>query len=133
MDALFGLILIFILGVVTWCVAGEGAWGAALTFLCVFLAGMLTMNFFEPVAALIEQKGGDAAYRYADLIAFVGLFAGFTFLGRAATVNISPVEIEMETRAYQAARWLFAAATGYTTMAILLTALHTAPLPREFI
>lgn len=32
----------------------------------------------------------------------------------------------------QVGRWFFGALTGYVTMAILLTALHTAPLPREF-
>lgn len=133
MDALFSIILALVFGIVTWCVASEGAWGAALTFLCVLFAGLLTMNFFEPLAGLIADNAGSFFEPYADFIAFVGLFALFVFLARAATDQISPTDIPLESRVYEASRWLFALATGYTSMAILLTAVHTAPLPREFI
>lgn len=132
MDALFGLILILIVGVITWCVSSEGVFGAGITFLCVLFAGLLAMNLFEPVAGMIEGTV-SAAKNYADVIALVGLFTGLVFLFRLATDNIAPTEIEFDSRVYQAGRWLLALATGYTTMAFLLTALHTAPLPREFI
>src|SRR5262245_9772135 len=118
MDILFGLILVLILGIVTWCTASEGAWGAVLTFLCVLFSGLLTMNFFEPVAELIEDHGGSFVMPYADVLAFIGLFSVLTFLGRGATDQISPIDIAMEGRIYQAIRWVFAAATGYVTMAI---------------
>lgn len=130
MEPIFGMILVAIVAVVTWCVASEGVWGAGLTFLCVLFAGILAMNFFEPIAGYLDGIGYP---EYSDLVALVGLFALFTFLGRLATDNISPTEIEFDSRVYQAGRWLFALATGYTTMAILLTALHTAPLPRDFL
>jgi hypothetical protein len=133
MDALFGLILLLIFGVVTWCVASEGAWGACLTFLCVLLSGLMAMNFFEPVASIIENNGGNFLRPYADVAALLGLFALFTFLSRSATDHLSPTDIELDGRVYQVTRWLFALATGYTTMAISLTAVHTSPLPREFI
>lgn len=133
MEYLFGVLLLFVFGVVTWCVSSEGAWGAGLTFLCVLFAGLLAMNFFEPVAGFIETTGGGFLRNYADLLALVGLFAGFTFLLRMGAEYLSPTDIQVESRLYHVARWLFAAAAGYTTMAILLTALHTAPLPREFI
>lgn len=133
MDILFGILLALAFAIVTWCVASEGAWGAALTFLCVMFSGLLTMNFFEPLAGLIEDSGGSYVAPYADLIAFAGLFALLVFLGRMAAEQISPTDIRMDSRAYEASRWLFGAAAGYTTMAILLTAVHTSPLPREFI
>jgi len=132
MDALFSAILLLIVVAVTWCVAGEGAWGAGLTFLCVLFGGLLAMNFFEPVAGILDGMG-STVQDYSDLIALMGLFALFTFLGRLATDNISPTEIEFDAKVHNAARWLFGLATGYTTMAILLTALHTAPLPRSFV
>lgn len=131
MEPVFGAILLLIVVAVTWCVAGEGAWGAGLTFLCVLFAGLLAMNFFEPVAGILDGMG-SWVQDYSDLAALVGLFALFTFLGRLATDNISPTEIEFDARVHNVARWLFGFATGYTTMAILLTALHTAPLPRSF-
>jgi hypothetical protein len=132
MDALFGAILLLIVVAVAWCVAGEGAWGAGLTFLCVVFAGLLAMNFFEPIADFLDRNV-SAVQDYSDVAALVGLFTLFTFLGRLATDNISPTEIEFDGRVHNAARWLFGVATGYATMAILLTALHTAPLPRSFI
>jgi hypothetical protein len=132
MESIFGMFLLAIVLIVTWCVASEGAFGAGLTFLCVLFSGLLAMNFFEPAAAFLDQMGSGVK-DYSDFVALVGLFALFTFLGRLATDNIAPTEIEFDARVYQAARWLFALATGYTTMAILLTALHTAPLPRNFL
>ncbi|MFN0051930.1 MAG: CvpA family protein [Planctomycetales bacterium] len=133
MEALFGLILLLILGAVTWCVASEGAWGAALMLVTVIFAGLLTMSFFEPLAATLEDKGPGAFRPYADITAFMGLFALFTFLLRLGTDYLAPNDVQVDARVYHALRWLFALATGYTTVAILLTALHTAPLPRKFI
>jgi hypothetical protein len=131
MEPVFGLILLGIVAVVAWCVASEGPFGAGLTFLCVLFAGLLAMNFFETVAGMLDGLASGMR-EYSDFVALVGLFALFTFLGRLATDNIAPSEIEYDARVYQAARWLFGLAAGYTTMAILLTALHTAPLPRSF-
>ena len=133
MEVVIGAILVLIVAGVTWCVAGEGAWGSVLTFLSVLFAGLLAMNFFEPLANLLDNNIGSSVQDYSDLVAFLGLFALFTFLLRLATDNISPTEIDLDGRVQQVARWLFGAATGYTTMAILLTALHTAPLPRNFL
>jgi len=133
MEFIFGMLLVLVFAVVTWCVGSEGAWGAGLTFLCVLFAGLLATNFFEPLADFIDATGGEMVQKYSDVAAFVGLFALFTFLLRAGGEYLSPTDLELDARAYEAARWLFAAAAGYTTMAILLTALHTAPLPREFL
>lgn len=133
METLIGLILLAIIAVVAWCVASEGAWGAGITFLCVLFAGLLAMNYFEPVAVMLEGMLPAEARNYTDLLALMGLFILFTFLGRLATDSIAPSDIEYDARVYQAGRWLFALGTGYVTMAFLLTALHTAPLPREFI
>jgi hypothetical protein len=133
MEYLFGLLVLLVFGAVTWCVASEGAWGAGLMFLCVLFAGLLAMNFFEPVAAFLDDNGGEYVRNYSDLAALVGLFALFTFAGRTIAEYLSPTDLELDGRIYQIARWVFAASTGYTTTAILLTALHTAPLPREFI
>jgi hypothetical protein len=132
MESVFGIILVLLMAIVMWCVASEGAWGAGLTFLCVVFSGLLAMNFFEAVAALLDGFG--TWFRdYSDLLALVGLFTLFVFLARLATDNIAPTEIEYDARVFNVARWLFGLATGYVTMAFLLTAVHTAPLPRNFL
>lgn len=132
MEAVFGILLVLVFAAVTYIVASEGAFGAGVTFLCVLFSGLLAMNFFEPLANFLDS-GISAMQSFSDLVALVGLFALFTFLMRLATDNLAPTELEFDVRVYQVGRWLLAAATGYVTMAFLLTAIHTAPLPREFL
>lgn len=126
------LLLLAVLGLVTWCVASEGAWGAALTCLSVILAGLLAMNFFEPLASVMEGSIPDWRYRW-DFICLVGLFIGLVFAFRLGTERISPTSIDVHPLLYEVGRWGCGFLTGYVTMAFLLTAFHTAPLPREFI
>lgn len=126
------ILLLAVVGVVTWCVASEGAWGAGMIFVCTLLAGLLAMNFFEPLANFLEGRISQSWSCRWDIIALLGLFAGLTLLLRTATEYFAPKFMAVDNRVYDVLRWAFAGATGYTTMAILLTALHTAPLPREF-
>ena len=132
MEALFGFLLLCLVAAVGWCVASEGAWGAAIHFFCVLFAGLLTMSFFELAASPLEKMGRTIA-PFADFLAFFGLFGLFTFLLRLATDQLAPTQIELDASVFQIARRVFAVASGYTTMAIVLTGLHTAPLPREFL
>lgn len=128
------LLLIAIVGLVTWCVASDGAWGAAISLLSVIIAGLLAMNFFEVTASFLEQNIASSLewqHRW-DVIALMGLFSAFVFALRTATERILPVDIEIHGLVFDIARWTCGALTGFVTMAFLLTALHTAPLPREF-
>jgi len=122
---------LIVIGVIVWCVASEGLWGSAHTFLCVLLSGLLAMNFFEPLAGFLDGMLG-ASRNYSDIVALVGLFAAFIFAIRLGTEQLCPTFIQLPSTIDQVGRWGFAALTGYLTMAFLLTALHTAPLPREF-
>ena len=47
---MFDVMLLFVWGIVTWCVAGEGAFGSAVNCLVIIVSGLLAMNFFEPFA-----------------------------------------------------------------------------------
>lgn len=128
----FGLLVVW--GLVTWCVSGEGPFGAAVNCLIVILSGLLAMNFFEPVAAFCASSlasSGAWPYRW-DFIALVGLFAGAVFGLRILMEKLSPRYIDIEGLAYEIGRWGFGLVAGYATMAFMLTALHTAPLPRNF-
>ncbi|MBX3440448.1 MAG: CvpA family protein [Planctomycetaceae bacterium] len=124
-------ILVGIVAVVTWCVASEGAWGAALTFISVLISALLATGFFEMAANFLEQNVSssyDWQHRW-DVIAMVGLFAVFVFALRTAAERIMPVHIELHGMVYDVARWGCSFLAGCVTMAFLLTALHTAPLP----
>jgi hypothetical protein len=126
------LILIAILGGVTFLVSNDGAWSAGTTFLCVLIAGLLAMNFFEPLAIMLTGAVPDWGPRW-DMISLVGLFVALVFALRMLSVRLVPTYIQVPGLVDTIGRWGFGAATGYVTMAFLLTALHTAPLPREFL
>jgi hypothetical protein len=126
------IVLVAIVGIVTWCVAAEGAWGAGAIFVSVLLSGLLAMNFFEPLADFLSASVVPAWETRWDMIALIGLFGVLVTGLRYASEYLVPTFISVNSRIYDPARWAFAGFTGYVTMAILLTALHTAPLPREF-
>lgn len=120
-----------VVGIVVYCVAIEGAWGAAHTFLCVLLSALIAMNYFEPLANLLD--GVLPAYKnYMDVVALSLLFIGLTFALRMGSEQLASTYIGLPSTLDQIGKWGFGALTGYLTMAFLLTALHTAPLPREF-
>lgn len=126
------ILLLLIFGGVTYCVAGEGAWGAAITAVCVILGGLMAMNFFEPIC---DNILGTNYYWQArlDLIVLVGLFGAAVAGLRAGADYLSPTYIAVHRMVHEVGRWGCGALAGYVTMAFLLTALHTAPLGREFL
>lgn len=126
--------LLIIIALVTWCVASEGAWGSAFMFLTVIMAGLIAMNFYEPLADFCDTTFGlgiEWSYRW-DVITLIGLFAAVVFGLRTALEKLMPTLVLVQPLSFDIVRWLCGLATGYVTMAFLLTALHTAPLPREF-
>ena len=122
-----------VVGITVYCVSNEGLWGAVHTFLCVLLAGLMAMNFFEPMAGFLDGIAPPAYKSYMDIIALLGLFIGLVFALRLGSEHLTPVYIGLPSTLDQVGKWAFGAATGYLTMALLLTALHTAPFPREFL
>lgn len=132
---LIDLVLLAIVLYVTWNVASEGAWDAVATCLSVIFAGMLAMNFFEPCASFMERSFSSSPpwSLLWDPISLVGLFIVFYSCLRFANEYLAPTYISIPGLANDAGRWAGGVLTGYVTMAFLLTALHTAPLPREFL
>jgi hypothetical protein len=128
------VLFIAILGVVTLCVAREGAFGAATILIGVIFSGLLAMNFFEPLAVLLSQYVSSSPFLDSlwDIISLVGLFAVVMFLFRFITERLAPERIEMNVLVSETGRWGCALAAGYITMAFLATALHTGPFPRDF-
>ncbi len=129
------LIDLVFLGIFVWVtirVAEEEAWGAAGACLSVLFAGLFAMNTFEPLAEYLEQKISSAeAWRFRwDVISLLGLFAGGVSLLRIVTERLAPASIPIPRPAEMVLRWLAGALAGYLTVAILLTAVHVAPLPR---
>ncbi|WP_417847599.1 CvpA family protein [Thalassoglobus sp.] len=128
------LLLAILIGV-TYFVANEGPQGAAISLFAVILAGLIAMNFFEPLAEFIASSLGNSFewQNRSDIIAMLLLFAGGVTLIRLMGDHLFPTYAEVTPMFYEVSRWGLGLFTGYITMAILLTSLHVAPLPREFI
>lgn len=131
---LIDILLLAIVGLVTWCIASEGAWSAALMCIIVLFSGILAMNYFEPMAEVLESSvSSSGTWKYWwDITALVGLFAIFVFAFRKGCEYLLPDFIEVHPLAHEIVRWSAGGLTGVITMSFLLTALHTAPLPRDF-
>lgn len=126
---IISVILLVIVAAVAYFASNEGAWGAALIFLSVLFSGLLAMNFFEPLAAALDGSMG----KHADFVALMGLFIVSVLLMRLFADYLAPTQIELPGLVYDIGRFGFGAAAGYITMAFMLTAVHTAPVPREFL
>lgn len=129
MPGIIDVLLILVFGLVTFMVANEGAWGACLMTVIVLLAGLIAMNYFEPIAASFPASW---SFR-ADFIALVGLFASVIGLLRLASYKIAPDEVDTPEAFHEIGRWGAGALCGWITTCFLLAALHTAPMPREFL
>ncbi len=129
------IILVGIVALVTWCVASEGAWGAALMLVSVIISALLATSLFEVTASFLQSNLSDShAWQHRwDVISLVGLFSGFVLAFRKITERIMPIHIELHGLVYDVTRWGASLATGYVTMAFLLTAFHTAPLPPDML
>lgn len=127
------ILLILIFALVTWAVAGEGPYGAALVLISIVLSGLLAMNLFEPAAEMLQGIMGSYEWQHRwDIVAFLGIFSLSVWGLREATDRIMPTTLEVAGLVYEF-RWLLGAGAGYAMVAILLTSLHIAPLSREFI
>ena len=124
--------LLAVVGIVTWLVAQEGVWGAVSILLSVVISALVAMNYFEPLAVLVIRVVPPLG-NYADFVCLVGLFAGSVAALRAGGEYLVPNDIRVPELLDNIGKWGAGVLTGYVTMAFLLTALHTAPLPREFL
>jgi len=129
------IILLAIFGIVVWMVASDGPWSAAIAFVSVLLSGLIAVNYFEPVANLIQQNGAGSFewQNRLDILVFFGLFSISVFVLRSASETLLPTYAEVHGLVYDGARWGFALLTGYLLTAIICMSLHLAPLPREFL
>jgi hypothetical protein len=132
---MFDFLLIALIAVVTWLVASDGPWGAAITFVSVLLSGLFAMNYFEPLANFLgtSVQGSWEWQNRWDIIALLGLFSAGVFGLRFLGEFLLPTYAVLDSRVYEGARWGFSLLTGYVVTAIIVTSLHVAPLPREFL
>ncbi len=123
-----GVIVVLMLGI-TYALSSEGAWGAALMFFNVLFAGLITFNFYEPLAAQFLAWGMSGAW--GDFLGFWIIFLVSLVILRVCTDMFAPGMVRLPTPIYHLGRLLFGLATSAVTMGILLCALQIAPVHRQ--
>ncbi len=124
--ALDGIILLLVLGM-GYALASEGLWGAALMSLNILFAGLIALNFYEPLAAIIAENV-EFLSGFADTMALLGIFAVALVGLRIGTETLAPAMVRFPGPVYFLGRWLFGFAGGAMVIGFLLVAFHTAPV-----
>ncbi len=112
----------------------EGLFTAAVMMVNVFLAGLLTFNFFEPLADSI----GSAFRRtflqgYEDFLAMLFLFCIFLGVLRGLTNNLNDTLIEYPMVPQQFGALACGMIAGYLLSGILVCAMQTLPWSETFL
>lgn len=114
----------------TYALASEGLWGAALMFFNVLFAGLIAFNFYEPLARLIASNASFMA-DYADMVCLLGLFVIALVILRITTESLAPTMVRFPAALYHIGRWLFALGAATLAMAVFLLAFHCAPIHKK--
>lgn len=123
------LTLLFILILVIFVaeIGRDGLWHGLLTFFNVLFSGTLTMNFFEPLALHLDVMLPSFSY-FVDLLAFWGLFIGFSLLIRLGTQSFSKVRVRFLKPVDLIGGLFMGLWTGWIMVSLIATSLHLAPL-----
>jgi hypothetical protein len=130
---IFPLLLLLIFALCVAFTYGEGMWSNAVRLVNMVTAGLIAMNFFEPVAKLLEDQV-EASYTYFwDFISVWALFALSLLILRLLTDTISRVRVRFLKIVDQVGGGFFAACCAWFMICFTTATLHTAPLARDFL
>jgi len=114
------------------CLYTEGMWGNALRLINVVTAGLLAVNFFEPLAGRLDRWQPTFTVLW-DFLALWGLFALFVALFRLLTDRVSKVKVRFLKLADQIGSGVLACWIGWVMVCFTAMSLHTAPLAENFL
>jgi len=111
----------------------EGLFTAAVMLVNILLAGLITFNFWEPLAETFDAiLAGSIISGYEDLLVLTGLFAGSLALLRALTNKLSPDQIEFPGYVQQFGGGALGLVSGYLVAGFLVCTLETLPWHENF-
>lgn len=132
MSFLFPLLMFVILfACVAMCFA-EGMWSNAIRLVNLVTAGLLAMNFYEPIARWLEGMLPSFTFML-DYIVLWGLFAILVVILREVTAYVSQVKVRFLKIADRIGSIVLSVVIGCVMVAFTMAALHTAPLGRSFL
>jgi hypothetical protein len=129
------VLTIFLLSIFLICVAmlwNEGMWSNAITLVNVTLACLIAVNYFEPLAAMLDRVQPDYTYLW-DFLMLWALFALTYGLLRLVTDFISRHRVRFKMPVEHAGRVIFAVWVAWSMVGFTAMSLHLAPLgPHPF-
>jgi hypothetical protein len=124
---------IILMLIIAYAYFNEQALTAFSMFVNVCLAGVLTINFWEPLANLLEPAlAGTFAAGFEDFLVMVVLFAFSLGMLRLAANAASPVRIDYPAAVGQGGGVFFGLLTGYVLAGFMVVALETLPWHENF-
>jgi hypothetical protein len=127
LSLLFALIFLACLGFLF----SEGMWSIAIRLVNVVTSALLAMNYFEPVAKMLEGFADSFTY-FWDFVALWAVFAASMIVLRTVTDALSHVKVRFLKVADKIGGGVFAAWIGWVMVCFTAMSLHTAPLARSF-
>jgi len=128
---LFTLLVMLVVAYYHW---GEGLFTAAGLLVCVMLAGLVTFNFWEPLANLVESLVDRSFVQgYEDFVCLIGLFTVSLALLRGLTHSLNNKEVEFFPALNQIGGGVIGLFTGYLLSGFLICAMETLPWHQNFL
>ncbi len=113
----------------TYGLTSEGLWGAALMFFNVLFGAMIALNFYEPLAKLLDSTG--IPWGFSDTLCLLGLFCVSVVILRMTTETLAPAQVRFPTPVYHAGRLIFGLGGAAITLAVVILAFHCAPVHKK--
>lgn len=119
-----------IAGLVVMFLAKQGTWTAVLAFINVVLSGLVATSYFEPTAAFVTEYVPSGFYLW-DFIFFWLIFAIVMGILRGISQKLSKVRVKFPKALDIGGGIVFALATAWIVVCLLMMTIHIAPLARE--
>ena len=127
------LVTIVIMLAVAYAYLREGMFTAFTMCVNVFAAGLLTFNFWEPIADLLDPMLNETPFAgLEDSFVMVLLFTAICGLLRLATNNLAPRDLDFPAGLLRGGGVFFGLVTGYLVAGILMCILQTIPWHENF-
>lgn len=132
MTLIFPALLLLILIACVAFLYREGMWTNAVNLINVVTAALLAVNFWEPLARVLEGYAPSLTY-FWDFIALWALFVLFMLVFKTATNAVSGYRVQFKKIVDQIGSAAFAVLIGWVMVCFITMTLHTAPLKEKFL
>jgi hypothetical protein len=129
MENILNLIIVGLILGLTYALTSEGLWGSALMFFNILFGSLISFNFYEPLARLVDRTGIN--WGFSDTLCMLGLFCISVLILRMTTETLAPAMVRFPTPLYHLGRLIFGLGGAVITVAIIILAFHAAPVHKK--